>query len=85
MFLDCLGADGKSGKLATRADATKHEGDYRKVVEGVNNTLDAAIGPLNVSAKYVDDISHGLVEASEVLQAMAANDYTRVFQTPASA
>lgn len=65
------------GKLATRADATKHQGDYRKVVEGVNSTLDAVIGPLNISAKYVDDISRGLVEASEVLQAMAENDYTR--------
>ena len=67
------------GKLSTRADASKHQGDYRKVVEGVNATLDAVIGPLNVSAKYVDDISVGLTEASEVLQAMAANDYTRRF------
>ena len=45
------------GKLSTRADAGKHQGDYRKVVEGVNSTLDAVIGPLNVAAKYVDDIS----------------------------
>ena len=64
------------GKLSTRADASKHQGDYRKVVEGVNQTLDAVIGPLNVAAKYVDDISGGLVEASEILQAMALNDYT---------
>ena len=47
------------GKLATRADASKHQGDYRKVVEGVNSTLDAVIGPLNVSAEYVDRISKG--------------------------
>ncbi len=47
------------GKLATRADATKHQGDYRKIVEGVNSTLDAVIGPLNVSAEYVDRISKG--------------------------
>ena len=47
------------GKLATRADATKHEGDFRKVVEGVNQTLDAVIGPLNVAAEYVDRISKG--------------------------
>jgi methyl-accepting chemotaxis protein len=65
------------GKLATRADASKHQGDYRKVVEGVNSTLDAVIGPLNVAAKYVDDISVGLTEAREVLQSMADNDYTR--------
>jgi methyl-accepting chemotaxis protein len=49
------------GKLATRADATKHQGDYRKIVEGVNNTLDAVIGPLNVSADYVDKISKGAI------------------------
>jgi len=47
------------GKLATRADASKHLGDYRKIVEGVNATLDAVIGPLNVSAEYVDRISKG--------------------------
>ena len=69
------------GKLSTRADASRHQGDYRKVVEGVNSTLDAVIGPLNVSAKYVDDISKGLVEAGVVLQAMAANDYTKRVST----
>jgi len=47
------------GKLATRADAAKHQGDFRKVIEGVNKTLDAVIGPLNVSAEYVDRISKG--------------------------
>jgi len=47
------------GKLATRADASKHQGDYRKIVEGVNQTLDAVIRPLNVSAEYVDRISKG--------------------------
>ena len=47
------------GKLATRADASKHQGDYRKIVQGVNETLDAVIGPLNVAAEYVDKISAG--------------------------
>jgi methyl-accepting chemotaxis protein len=49
------------GKLATRADATKHQGDFRKIVEGVNQTLDAVIGPLNVAADYVDKISRGAI------------------------
>ncbi|MDO9326062.1 MAG: methyl-accepting chemotaxis protein [Methanoregula sp.] len=47
------------GKLDTRADATKQKGDYRKIVEGVNGTLDAIIGPLNMSAEYMDRISKG--------------------------
>ena len=54
------------GKLATRADATKHQGDYRKIVEGVNQTLDSVIGPLNVAADYVDKISHGAMPAKIV-------------------
>jgi PAS domain S-box-containing protein len=47
------------GKLDVRADVSQHWGEYRKVVEGVNATLDSVIGPLNVAAKYVDDISKG--------------------------
>jgi methyl-accepting chemotaxis protein len=47
------------GKLATRADASKHQGDFRKIVAGVNDTLDAVIGPLNVAAEYVDRIAKG--------------------------
>ena len=48
-----------AGKLATRANAARHHGDFQKVVEGVNDTLDAVIGPLNVAAEYVDRISKG--------------------------
>jgi methyl-accepting chemotaxis protein len=51
------------GKLATRADASKHQGDFRKIVQGVNETLDAVIGPLNVAAEYVDRISKGDIPA----------------------
>jgi len=47
------------GKLSTRADASKHEGDFRKIVQGVNETLDAVINPLKVAADYVDRISQG--------------------------
>ena len=47
------------GKLATRADAGAHQGDYRRIVEGFNGTLDAVIGPLNVAADYVAKISVG--------------------------
>ncbi len=49
------------GALKTRADATKHQGDYKKIVEGVNATLDSVIGPLNVAADYVDKISKGAI------------------------
>ncbi|MDD2443401.1 MAG: methyl-accepting chemotaxis protein, partial [Desulfotomaculaceae bacterium] len=56
---EMLAAAAVEGKLDTRADAKRHSGDYRMVVEGVNKTLDAVIGPLNVAAEYVDRISKG--------------------------
>jgi methyl-accepting chemotaxis protein len=52
-----------AGDLKARADASKHQGDYRKIVQGVNDTLDAVIGPLNIAADYVDRIGKGNVPA----------------------
>ncbi|WP_153110962.1 methyl-accepting chemotaxis protein [Propionivibrio limicola] len=40
-------------RLDVRADANKHQGDYRRVIEGVNATLDAVINPLNM---LIDDV-----------------------------
>jgi methyl-accepting chemotaxis protein len=51
------------GKLATRADASKHQGEFQKVIQGVNDTLDAVVGPLKVAAKYVEGISRGNIPA----------------------
>ena len=50
------------GKLATRADASKHQGDYRKIVQGVNEMLDAVVAPVQ--------------EAGGVLQKVAGGDLT---------
>jgi methyl-accepting chemotaxis protein len=47
------------GKLATRADASKHQGDFRKIVQGVNDTLDAVIGPLNAAAEFIGKATRG--------------------------
>ncbi|MGA2296509.1 MAG: methyl-accepting chemotaxis protein [FCB group bacterium] len=47
------------GKLDKRADDKKHQGEYKTIIQGFNQTLDAIIGPLNVAAEYVDRISKG--------------------------
>jgi methyl-accepting chemotaxis protein len=57
--VNTLSKSAVEGNLSIRADASKHQGDFRKIVQGVNDTLDAVIVPLNVAAKYVDDISKG--------------------------
>lgn len=49
------------GRLEIRADASRHQGGYRKIIEGVNVTLDSVIGPLNIAADYVDKISRGTI------------------------
>jgi len=35
------------GKLTTRADAARHQGDFRRIVEGVNNTISRLVGLLD--------------------------------------
>ncbi len=47
------------GKLQTRGNPDLVTPEFRPIVEGVNATLDAVIGPLNVSAEYIDRISKG--------------------------
>ena len=47
------------GKLAVRADASRHQGDFQKIIGGFNQTLDNVIKPLNMVAEYMDRISKG--------------------------
>jgi len=48
-----------SGQLSTRGNAEAFQGSYKEILSGINNTLDAVIGPLNVAASYMDRISKG--------------------------
>ena len=52
-----------AGKLQTRGNPELVGFEFRPIVEGVNATLDAVIGPLNVAAEYVDRISKGDIPA----------------------
>ncbi|PWR75311.1 methyl-accepting chemotaxis protein [Methanospirillum stamsii] len=47
------------GKLDVRADHSKYPGENGKMIKGINDMLDAYIGPINVSAEYIDRISKG--------------------------
>ena len=50
------------GDLSLRADAKKHSGDYAKIIQGVNDTLDAMTAPIK--------------EGVNVLSIMATGDFT---------
>jgi methyl-accepting chemotaxis protein len=47
------------GKMSTRADTAKHQGDFRKLVSSINEILDAVTGPLNLAAEYSERMSRG--------------------------
>jgi len=49
----------KLGKLDARGNANNLSGAYRDIIIGINDTLDAIIKPLNVTAEYIDRISKG--------------------------
>ncbi|MCE5271974.1 methyl-accepting chemotaxis protein [bacterium] len=51
------------GKLSVRADVARHKGDYARIIEGINQTLDAMVNPVR--------------EISEVLNAASEKDLTR--------
>jgi methyl-accepting chemotaxis protein len=49
------------GNLSTRADASKHQGEFRKIVQGINDILDAVTGPLHIAAEHIERISVGVL------------------------
>jgi methyl-accepting chemotaxis protein len=49
-------------KLDTRADASQHKGDFRRIVEGFNGTLDAVINPLNALITDVQMLATAVVD-----------------------
>ncbi len=47
------------GRLSVRADASRHQGEYRRIVEGLNNTLEAVVVPLNMAGSNINKICRG--------------------------
>ena len=45
------------GKLAVRADATRHQGDFRAIVQGFNATLDAVLTPVNEATRALERLA----------------------------
>ena len=48
-----------AGRLSTRADASRHRGEFRTIVVGMNGTLDAVTGPLEAAARTLGAIARG--------------------------
>jgi methyl-accepting chemotaxis protein len=65
-----------AGQLSTRADASRHGGEFRQVIEDVNGTLDSVIGPLQLAARHVERIARG--EIPEAIDAPWAGDFEQL-------
>jgi methyl-accepting chemotaxis protein len=77
---ELLAESAKQGRVTVRADASRHPGDYRRIVEGMNNTLDMIVEPvltvkaaaesINIAAK---EIAQGNADLSRRTEDQAAN------------
>jgi len=54
-----LSRAGVAGQLQVRGNSDQFKGGFRDIVKGVNDTLDAVVGPINMAADYVKRIGAG--------------------------
>ena len=55
--LDKLVQSALEGQLSVRVDASCHAGEFRKIVEGVNRTLDAMVAPMSEARSVLDQLA----------------------------
>ncbi|MCG2729748.1 MAG: methyl-accepting chemotaxis protein [Acetobacterium sp.] len=71
-----LAQAGIDGKLSTRADASKHQGDFAKIVDGVNATLDAVVAPVQEASDTLQELARGNLNTGMV--GNYNGDYTQI-------
>ncbi len=49
----------QDGRLDTRADAGRHQGDFQRIVNGINDTLEAIIAPLREAMSVIEGLADG--------------------------
>ncbi|MBR0597413.1 methyl-accepting chemotaxis protein [Sinanaerobacter chloroacetimidivorans] len=52
------------GRLGTRGDTAKFNGEYRKVIEGINETLDAVVAPIEEASSVLKEMAAGNLHVS---------------------
>jgi methyl-accepting chemotaxis protein len=56
--IETLSKNAVEGNLRTRGESQKFKGSYRLIVQGINDTLDAVIGPINEAASVLEQVAH---------------------------
>jgi methyl-accepting chemotaxis protein len=55
----------RNGRVSVRADANRHLGDYRKIVEGMNETLDMIVAPISTVKVAAETINTAAKEIAQ--------------------
>jgi len=65
-----------TGDLAVRVNADRHHGDFRKIVAGINTTMDTVIGPLHIAADALHKLGAG--QLPDPVTSEFQGDYERI-------
>jgi methyl-accepting chemotaxis protein len=65
-----------TGNLSQRADASGHDGEFRKVVQGMNMTLDAVMSPIQEATQVLDALAQRDLKAR--VTGTFSGDHTRI-------
>ena len=74
--VNTLADAGVAGKLGIRAEGSRHRGEYRRIVEGINATLDAIVAPINEAAAVLERLANYDLRAR--MQGEAAGDFAKI-------
>ncbi|HJW26329.1 MAG TPA: methyl-accepting chemotaxis protein [Rhodocyclaceae bacterium] len=64
---DRLATAAVEGRLEVRADASRHQGDFRRIISGLNGVMDAVVGPVTEITRVM-----GAVEQGDLTQTISA-------------
>jgi len=67
---------GIEGRLSTRADASKHLGGFRAIIEGFNRSLDAITAPIEETIIVLNELQQGNLNAA--LTGEYCGDYAKI-------
>lgn len=62
--------------LVPEADASRHQGDFAEIVNGINATLDAVVAPVKEASDTLQDLAKGNLNTGMV--GNYNGDYTRI-------
>ena len=47
------------GQLTTRADISKHQGDFKVIVQGLNDIIENIVNPINIASTFLENMAQG--------------------------